>query len=101
MELTYLGIVLCLLLLAIPACLLFVYDEQLLARGTVAVVRMLAQVAVGGLITYFVIVRDDYRISLLWVLLLEEGQTEAVVELRPEEGTLLPLGLSVRVETDG
>ena len=37
MELTYLGIVLCLLLLAIPACLLFVYDEQLLARGTVAV----------------------------------------------------------------
>ena len=70
MELTYLGIVLCLLLLAIPACLLLVYDEQLLARGTVAVVRMLAQVAVGGLITYFVIVRDDYRISLLWVLLL-------------------------------
>ena len=45
MELTYLGIVLCLLLLAIPACLLFVYDEQLLARGTVAMVRMLAQVA--------------------------------------------------------
>ena len=34
-------------------------------------------------------------------ILLEEGQTEAVVELRPEEGTLLPLGLSVRVETDG
>ena len=41
------------------------------------------------------------RRIILWVLLLEEGQTEAVVELRPEEGTLLPLGLSVRVETDG
>ena len=41
------------------------------------------------------------RRIILWVLLLEEGQTEAVVELRPEEGMLLPLGLSVRVETDG
>ena len=41
------------------------------------------------------------RRIILSVLLLEEGQTEAVVELRPEEGTLLPLGLSVRVETDG
>ena len=70
MELSYLSIVLCLLLLAIPACMFYLYDQQLLAKSAGAVVRMLAQVAVGGVVTYFVIVRDDYRISLLWVLLL-------------------------------
>ena len=70
MELSYLSIVLCLLLLAIPACMFYLYDEQLLVKGTGAIVRMLVQVIVGGLLTYFVIVSDDYRISLLWVLLL-------------------------------
>ncbi len=70
MDITYLSIVLCLLLMAIPACMLYLYDESLLMKSAGAVCRMLVQVAAGGLITYFVIIRDDYRISLLWTVLL-------------------------------
>lgn len=67
-ELSLMSLVLSLLLLAIPAVALYLYDRSLLIKGTGSVLRMLVQLAVGGLLTYVVFRVDQLFVSLLWVL---------------------------------
>lgn len=69
-ELSYVGLALSLLLLVVPAVVLWVYDRNLLARGVGAVLRMLVQLTAGTLITYVVYMTDRVPFTLLWVVLM-------------------------------
>lgn len=70
MNITYISILLGLLLLAIPAYLVFTYDRLSCRKSALAVVRMLVQLSVMGGLLFLVYRCDSFWLSLLWLLLL-------------------------------
>ena len=70
MTITYLSILLGLLLLAVPAYLVFAYDRLESKKSALAVVRMAVQLSVMGGLLYLLYYLDCVWLSLLWLLLL-------------------------------
>lgn len=65
---TYLNIIALLLLLVVPAYLLWRFDQALLRRMAIALARMLVQLAVLALATWLLWRYDHVGLSLLWLL---------------------------------
>lgn len=70
MTLTYLNLLLGLLLLVVPAYLLYVYDRLSLRRFAASVGRMLVQMAAMGGCLWLLFRYDAVWLNLLWLLLL-------------------------------
>jgi putative ABC transport system permease protein len=70
MTLTYLNLLLGLLLVLVPAYLVYTYDRLLLSKATLSVVRMLVQLLVMGACLWAVFHFGWFWLCLLWLLLL-------------------------------
>jgi len=70
MTISYLNMLLGLLLLAVPAYLLYIYDRQSLRNAVMAVLRMLVQLGAMGGCLWALYHFDSMWLNLLWLLLL-------------------------------
>ena len=70
MSITYLSVLLGLLLLAVPAYLVFTFDRLESGKSALALVRMAVQLSIMGGLLYLIYRVDSIWLGLLWLLLL-------------------------------
>jgi len=93
MTLTYVSALAGLLLVLIPAYLLYLYDRPALQKAAVATVRMVVQLSVMGACLWAVYSFDRLWLSLLWVVVLVLAATFLMVSrVRSSDASMLQEG---------
>ena len=96
-----LNLILGFLLLAVPAGVLWLTDQQLFRRLLVSAGRMVVQLALMGLVLWGLYRIDRWWLSLLWLMLASTGSAYWVVRRThlPLGGQLLPVSAGLFVGT--
>ena len=70
MNVSFLGICIVILLLCIPAYIIFTYKLNLLNKFAMSVVKMLSYMVLTGVFLYYISLWNSVFVNILWMILM-------------------------------